>query len=515
MNIEKDITYICNYIEYVFFGIEELQNESYVMNLAKMIKNNMTGSDFSSGKFDFYINNFVAQQLRGIKSNSYCKFQDVKNHVYLAINYYKVYHGVNVENYEHVLCEIMRSICSKYSYDDIIDGKVDNEIEKLIEYSCIKRENDVRNSEHVYQYVLRFLESNKMMFTYNDSLNNLSLLICDYLAKIDAKEEDVLSYEYDSLIYSIIRDRKFGINYSGNFIKIHNAVFKYVSSNNTYMDTSDKSKKIFEEVFTLSLHLAKYGFSENDIITGKCDDIMEKHLRMDCIKVNSKICAVDGREKHNPNKFLLSLNKTYSPIQTKALVLAIISVIGFGVKFGLDNNINDVNYELIDEYDYPLIPYETSNEYVLTLEHIMDQYMENASIDPIYGQICLYKAFESVDFNKYNAMDSMLRLIAEKAKYDDSIFTLYEDIKDCETYVDYMYKNICEYMPEKVTDEMTRAVVIYNSQFANYKELNPYDLLDNKDSSEIDKLSKIYGRYINDLEEQIKVDLRSEGYGRN
>lgn len=516
MNIDSDINYICNYIEYVFFNIEELQNKAYLMSIVRAIKNNMISSDFSSGKFDFYINNFVTQQLRSIKSRSYCKFQDIKNHVYLAINYYKVYHGVNIDDYEHVLCEIMRSICTKYSYTDIISGKCDVEIEKLIEYSYTKKTEIVNDSEYVYEYVLRFLEKNQEIFKFDDGLNSLAKIICDYLNKIGAKADDVLSYEYDSLIYSIIKDRKFGISYSSDFIKINNAVIKYVLKNNTYIETVDKGKRINEEVFNLSLHLLKYGFSDDDILTGRCDDIMEKHLRMNCIMVNSKICDNNEQEKQNPNKFLLSLDKAYTPLKTRALVLAIISVIGIGVKLGFNNaSSNELSYEIVDEYDYPEIPYGMSNEYVLTLEHIMSQYMENSSINPIYGQICLYKAFKSIDSQPYNVMDSMLCLIMEKAKYDDSIFALYEDIKDCETYVDYMYKNLCEYKPKEITDDISDAVRVYNSQFANYKELNPYGLLDKKDASQINKLSNIYGKYIDELEEQIEFDLRSNSYGTN
>jgi len=169
-----------------------------------------------------------------------------------------------------------------------------------------------------------------------------------------------------------------------------------------------------------------------------------------------------------------------------------------------------VDYELIDEYEYPNIPYEMSNEYAETLSHIMNQYIENASIGKEYGQICLYKAFQSIKSEPYSVMDSMFQLIKERAKYNEEILPLYEDIKDSESYIDYMYKSLSKEGSSKITDDITSAVETYNSQVANYRELNAFGLLDKSEKSSIEKMEKMYGKQIKQLENEIEKDYGKE-----
>ena len=58
MNMEKEISYIYSYIKYSFFPVEELKNEKFLIDISRRIKNNMPNSNFCSGDYNFYINNF-------------------------------------------------------------------------------------------------------------------------------------------------------------------------------------------------------------------------------------------------------------------------------------------------------------------------------------------------------------------------------------------------------------------------------------------------------------------------
>lgn len=532
MDIEVDVKYIYNYIKYVFFNVDELRNNRYVIDISKRLKNKMPNSNFSSGKYDFYINNFVGQELKTRKSSSYVKFQNIKKHVYLILNYYKIYHGENVVNYDAMICEIMRTICSNFDYEEIIDGKCDMLIESLIQSNItykfnpnekevnipvnvmyISSENGkiVDDRENIYVYILRILQVNSNVFKFDGDLRILAEIICNDICSLGIKIDDILSQKYDDLIIGYIRQNRYGIEYSSEFRRIQIEVSKYVMNNNTYMEISNHDEKIASEIFRLSKKLLDDGFTSSDVAVGKCNSIMEHHLRFDCIMSNSKKCNQNKKEKRNPNKFLLSLNKTFYPIRTKALTLALIATIAGGALTAVNVvNADRVDYEQVDEYDYPDIEHEMDREFDKTLEHIMFQYVENASINPLYGQICLYKAFESIESEPYHAMDAMFAMIKERAKYNEDIKVLYEDIKGCDSYAHYIFNNMAKNNSGKLNESMRDAVITYNSQVANYKELNPYGLLERDEKSALKDLEKEYGKYIEQLEKEMEKECSKE-----
>ena len=47
----------------------------------------------------------------------------------------------------------------------------------------------------------------------------------------------------------------------------------------------------------------------------------------------------------------------------------------------------------------------------------------------------------------------------------------------------------------------------YDSQFANYRELYPYSVLDKKDQKNVDSIMKEYSKYIEGLEKNLGKDL--------
>jgi len=157
---------------------------------------------------------------------------------------------------------------------------------------------------------------------------------------------------------------------------------------------------------------------------------------------------------------------------------------------------------IFDTYDYPDIPYTMSDEFAETLEHIVDYYDEYESYGSGYGQICLYRAYEAIKGSeraKTYAMDIMIGLIKSRSQYNDDMQMIYSDVKPYQSYMEYVYDRIGD-NPKMSDDIYSKAVKTYASQVANYKELNPFSLLNNDEQRAIKNMMSIYGKYIDDLE---------------
>ena len=109
MNSENT-NYIYNYIKYYYFSIDEFRDENYLKDISNRIANSMSNSSFMNRKLDFMINNKVGEELRTKGSDSFRIFEEVKNYIYLYMNYYKIYNNVNIKNYNILLYEITRFI---------------------------------------------------------------------------------------------------------------------------------------------------------------------------------------------------------------------------------------------------------------------------------------------------------------------------------------------------------------------------------------------------------------------
>ena len=348
MHIDDDINYIYNYINYFYSSIYEFRDTKYLLDIAKRIKQSMINATFLDGNFDFYINNYVGQELCVKDSNTFKDFETIKNHIYLLMNYYKIYYGTNIENYSKLLYELTRMISNKYTSDEVITGIYDSEIESMIQLGVKSEFNPKFNSitipldllyistnngeviderTSITQYIINYLEDNNQIFEFNGSLKYLSNLISNEICNKCINLDRLLLHEYDDLIDSFIRKKLFGIRYKEPFRKVCAEVGNYIMHNNTYIEICNSSEKIAEEIFRLSKYLIKLGFNDHDIVSGKCSDLIEKHLRIDCIKVNSIICKMNKDSKQNLNKFKLCLNSMFSSTRTKQLAYATVSSI--------------------------------------------------------------------------------------------------------------------------------------------------------------------------------------------
>lgn len=339
MYMDSDLKYIYNYIKYYYDSVKEFKDENFIMSVSNKIRYSMMKSSFSKRKCDFYINNYIHGIMSDINSKSYNSFIIIKNHVYLLMNYYKIYNNVIIENYNVLLYEITRIISKRYSSEDVVAGVYDSLIENMfscdIESEFNKGDNKVSieekpgmNKETLKNYVFNYLSNDvNKIFAFSGNINYLVEVIAAQLFELEVDSKRVLNHEYDDLINYFIRKNLFNIKYTKDFKEIYDLVYKFVVSSETYMNLSNEKEKIEEEVFRLSRYLMKTGYSKNDINSKKCNEIMENHLRIDSIIVNSRICRQKEEDNVNPNKIVLNLNKVVTSSKIKPLTFkAIISI---------------------------------------------------------------------------------------------------------------------------------------------------------------------------------------------
>lgn len=333
MHMDSELKYIYNYIKYYYSSVEEL-DEQLIMFISTKIRYSILNSSFVNRKLDFYINNFVHQEFRKINSSSYNEFLIIKNHIYLLMSYYRISNGVDISNYNILLYEITRIIANRYSYQDVVAGLYDSLIENM--FSCdIKSdfiESDSKdvdvNQDTIKHYAMNYLSNDlNKIFSFAGNISYLVEVITAQLYEIKVDSKNLLNHEYDDLINYFIRKNLFNIKYTKEFKEIYDLVYKFVVSSETYMNISNEKEKIEEEVFRLSRYLMKTGYSKGDINSKKCNDIMENHLRIDSIMVNSRKCNFKINDNIDPNKIVLNLNSVVLSTKAKPLTFkAVLSI---------------------------------------------------------------------------------------------------------------------------------------------------------------------------------------------
>ena len=535
--MDKELNYIYSYIKYIYFNVDELKDQLYLLDLSKRIRSSMPNSSFTEGNLNFYINNFVNQEMNFKNSSSYIKYQSLRSYIYLSIDYYRIFYGKKIENQDVVIREVMKAITDTHSYEDILEGKCESEIEELIDMHInskfssidavtripldvahIRYDGNAVIDDRIYikKYIADYLKSMDDLFEFQGDIEILASMMCNDLCKSYVKADDVLAGEYDRQIDSYIRRQAFGIQFKDSFNDVYIEVSRYVMSNHTYMDIGNMEQNIAEEIFNLSKHLIYAGYDGKSVKSEKCNAVMENHLRLDCLKANSVVCKnlkLAGKDK-DPNKFFLDLRQIIDAVKKPIIVAAAVGIIGASAAVGASQveASDSKNIEIFDTYEYPTIPYTSSEEFTAAVEHIVEYYPIYESYGRGYGQICLYKVYDSIkgsERDKTYAMDIMINLLKARTQYNEDMQQLYNDIKPYQSYMEYVYDRAKENEPKLNQSEYSIAVKHYASQVSNYKELNPFSLLSEDNQDAIRYMMKVYGKYMEDYENEFNV-LTSE-----
>lgn len=423
--LENNIKYIMNYIEKNYFCVFELKDSNYKEILARKIAQQMPNVDYSLGQYDFFIDRFINREMINKSSVSYERLTNVKNHVFLVMNYYNTFNGVKIPDFKKSQLLITKILISRYNYDDIINGKYDDLIKEYI-----------------------YLNSGK-------------------------KEE--------SGVKEVVHD--------------------YMKQNGTYIEED------IDSVIELSKELIDAGYSASQIKSGACDPLIELYTIKDSVKKNS----VESKNS-SINRIPLKTKDTSKSLRTRALTLAV-TVTLLGGAFVIRNTTEKINERpsisyVLDDYEYPSIPNEHSEEFAGTCMHVIYKYVDYAKYGEEYGQLCLFNAYKSIDSEPFHGMDVIFNVEKESAKTNENLELINDDIGNTSCYLVYVYNKLVNAGIEEINRKEYRdAVIRYDKQVANYKELNPFYVLDKSDQKLLEELMKIYEKYCDSLEIELEKKL--------
>ena len=213
--------------------------------------------------------------------------------------------------------ELTRYAYNNFNYEDIIEGKCDEDLEKIIPrltntfvpldklenvymdltHIAINDDEIVDDRTFITKYIKDYLNKYINIFDFDGDIDYLSDLICNELLRLNIRCDDILSHDYDSIIDSFLIKEKFGIELKDEFKKMEMEVSKYVLSYNTYMELDNQGENISKIIFKITKQLRDQGNSISDIASGKCDTLIEKYMRIDCIMANSKVSKIDKYDK--------------------------------------------------------------------------------------------------------------------------------------------------------------------------------------------------------------------------
>ncbi len=515
-----EIAYIYSYIKYVYSSVDELKEEGFALDIARRIKSSMPNSRFVDRKLDSIIRQFVYTEMITRNSKSFIKYDVLRRYIYTV-----------VQN-DNVIVELIRYIYAhpEEFTGDITTGVYDGKLKELasnglnpsfvplkeipnavIDLSHIMIDDDgnlTDDTEAIYDYVYQYLNNNSSIFDFNGDLRYLANIIGADIRRSGINGERLRAHRCDNVIDKFIRTGENGIRLKDRFLFMQEVVNRFVEDNNSFIDIEDKELNAIEEAFKITKQLYAEGFTVEDIKAGKCNNIMNKRLERDCLRVNSVKSRIKlTKSKKIPNKTFARIKEvTRTKAFKAACFIALLTILGIAKSKSNDTvepPLEVVDYSALDSYEYKS-SHSLDDAFTSNLNHIVDFYNKYTSYGEKYGQICLYKAYIVMDGYEYSSMDALCQALRERAKYDPTLSQLDEDIRVHYSYVFYVYSKLIEVDPSY--KKYASAINAYNAQYANHREKNVVDVLKEKDPESLELLGQMmddYAIYIHSLEVEL------------
>lgn len=497
----NNITYICNYILTYYENVYEFQNSDFILSIAKSILKVIPNVDFTNSNYDFYIDNFIYRVMENRNSVGFSNYVNVKNHVLLVVNYYKISNNLKLENENAIVRSITNEIMGTNSYEDIINGNIDEYIESLVKSIHIpnitENKEIVKNNNPVFDYVVNYLNKYSNTYMYSgDTLLLANEIIEDaYNKNID--DEMILNHKYDKEMQLLIISSSFNMKPSNSLVGVVDYVRSLVDKYNKYMNLNGKESLMLDDALNISFKLVSKVSNVMDIYDGSYDDYIINKIKKNCMKRNSVVTNSKNSYGINPNRFSSNNRK----IKGTAIAAAVLSAT---IMFMAKNNTEEVKF---DTYKYETIQNEHDDEFADTLKHIEEQYSKNEKVLKESGQLCFKNAYDNVECEKFHAMDTMFFMIKDSNRYKKS--EIGNEIEGYSCYAKYVYDKLLK-SGYDLPDKYLNAVNNYDRQVCNYKLLNPYYTIESKDRNTLNSMMKIYTEYCNNLEDSLNKNVEGK-----
>lgn len=290
-----------------------------------------------------------------------------------------------------------------------------------------------------------------------------------------------------------------------------------------YQKLSNK-KRVREEA---SMELASVLLGDmldlNDILQGKYDEVIQKWILKDEFKRKSV-----GKGAHVVNKD----NKKTRKIKNVKIAVAVVFILwisntslGKGFFDKMENLLfytppAKVNISVVDSYKYPEIENFGDSDYYETIQNIDDVFHKyrkyNVSPNDRYEQLCLYKAFDSIENHDLDVMEVIFSKVRGNfQKYGEADFTRkddYETIFKYDSYVGYMYDmlRVASEDVDSYNAAVSEYLLLLRSNDLSNLVISPYNSLPDDLRHDLDKMIKHYGKYCHQLEEELVIKLNKD-----
>lgn len=306
-----------------------------------------------------------------------------------------------------------------------------------------------------YYEVLKYVEwllRRKSRYMFDTSLD-IGNLADDIVKKLEIKYGKLYDGIYGELKYTEyknVKDSDFSnfintlikkkisnskdIKYKNEFLSVKKYVLDYILKSKRYNEIVDYKSFIGDVAIGITDELFESGRSVKDIKNGRFLSFIDNEIRKDimCRKSCGKVSLLEGdmtRTSKEMREFKLSTsnfmrNKISRTVVGVGLGILIFSNTVPGVNFfdSIEETLfQSENLNMLDElkkfdnYKYPKISNADDKSFIETYSHLVHIFPEyakyNKNVTDNYEQICLYRAYKSIDGTNPSIIDNILNIM--------------------------------------------------------------------------------------------------------
>ena len=412
--------------------------DSLCLMISKSLRNQFNDIKLvKEGKGDKFITSVVNSYV----NKEYPKFRtdyiNLRNYIN---NYLKDTHFVNcsIDTLDMIIEEMCDLLMPAYSYNRMMDGRMDEEISSAynLSLSCL--------CDRIRSYVSTYISNNIVLLTdinnveVEDKVVNLVLntkyinSLDLFMGRCDKRINDIAIKNREDNKSKRLSEMPDTIEYIKNVVEIYTEDKQLVNNIATRVD----------------MDLRDDGFNPNEIVSGKYDMKIRKmfndyyhksrHLFIDNSieqeDVPSKIEVVGGKK---------NINKIISELLIASTLLGVISYGGYNVGKSIRNDKAMDNLKKFDSHSYSGVNSIYGSSFEYTADNIVSTFNDYRNFNnDNFSYLGFYRAFRNAGSQKLYVMDNMMEEIKNNIYMKEEHSDLMNILRSNGCYLDFIYDRL-------------------------------------------------------------------------
>lgn len=500
-----------NHLEYVrkyfnlYYGtyynrLSKDEVDSLCLMISKNIKDRFNNLQLlKDGKLD----KFISSVINSFVNKEHAMFR--VNYINLR-NYCNKYimntHFVNcsVDTFDMIVEEMCDLLIPAYSYNRMMEGRMDNEISSAynlsISYLC----------DRIRSYVNSYISNNIVLLADINNLEVENMIVEMVMNTSNINCLDLFMGRCDNIINNIaVKNRE--NNKSARLSKMPNTVeyIKHVAE--IYTEDMELVNNIAGKV---DIDLRDGGLTPNEIVSGKYDMKIRKMFN-DYYYKSRKLFIYNSIEQENvPSKIEVvkgkkNINKIVSELLIASALLGAISYGGYTAGKNIKNDKAMDNLKKVDSYSYSDINSIYGNSFNFTAENIVNTFDEYSNFNnDNFSYLGFYRAYRSAGSQKLYVMDNMMAQIKNNIYKMEEHNDLMNILRGNACYLDFIYDRLYDMGYTEIRDN--KYFELLSSYTRVMKEHEYKDPVEYLSGSQQRLLNKVLDKY-EELSEQYLLEL--------